>query len=99
MRGANKEAAEVVADDARGRARVGATGRLRGSIKAQASTRSAYVKGGTAARVPYFAVHEFGWPAHNIEPQGMIYPAIAAKNDEVVEKYDELLWDILNNVF
>ena len=98
MRGANKEAAEVVAKDARSRAPK-LSGRLAKSIKAQASTRSAYVKAGTAARVPYAAVQEFGWPGHNIEPQPFIYPAIAAKNDEVVEKYDELLWDILNNVF
>lgn len=93
LRSANKAAAEIVAEEARRLVPV-RTGRLRDSIKARADQRSASVKAGTAARVPYAnAVH---WGYRN-RPQGgsnwparpFIYDALYARREDVAAAYQE----------
>lgn len=98
MRDANKQAAEVVADEARRRAPL-LTGRLKGSIKAGATQTAGYVKAGTPARVPYAAVQEFGWPGHSIAPQPYIYPAIEARSSQVVDVYGKAVERITRPAF
>lgn len=98
LRAANKQVAELVAEEARARVPV-LSGRLKKSIKAQAQTRSSYVKAGTNARVPYALPIEFGWPSRNIQAQPFIYPAIAAKSDEVVEAYGDAVDEVADRAF
>lgn len=90
MREANKQAAEVVAGEAKRRAPV-LTGRLKESVRAGATQSAGYVQAGSPVRIPYAAVQEFGWPGHNISPQPYVYPAIAAKSSQVVETYGEAI--------
>ena len=58
MRAASKAAAEKIVPHAREMVPVGATGRLKASIKADATRSRAIIKAGTPTRVPYaLAVH------------------------------------------
>ena len=58
MRAASKAAAEKIVPYAKEAVPVGATGRLKASIKADATRSRAIIKAGTATRVPYaYAVH------------------------------------------
>lgn len=98
LRRRNKASAEIVAEEARSRVPV-RSGRLKGSIKSGASSRSAYVKAGTEAKVPYALPIEFGWKARNIEPQPFIYPAIEEKNEQVVEQYGDGIDDLMRRAF
>lgn len=90
LRGANKVAAGIVAKDAKSKVPV-LSGRLQKSIGVRASSSSAFVKAGTASRVPYARVIEFGWPGHNIEPQPYLYPALQEKEPQVIETYEDLV--------
>lgn len=98
LRVRNKTSAEIVADEMRERVPVRG-GRLKGSIKAGASSRSAYVKAGTPKTVPYALPINFGWKARNIESQEFTYSAIEAKNEEVVEQYGEAIDDLMRRAF
>lgn len=103
LRLANKAAAEVVAQEARRRTPV-RTGKAQRSIASRAEQRGASVKGG-GARVPYFPWLEFGGRVGRnkavvrpfIKGGRIIYPALAAKGGEAVDKYateiDALLRD------
>jgi HK97 gp10 family phage protein len=90
IRQANKNAAEMVAATARVEVPV-KSGRLKRSIKAQATQKSASVKAGTAARVPYAAVVHFGWAKRHIRPQPFIYEALDRRIAEVREAYERQL--------
>ncbi len=58
MRAASKAAAEKIVPYAKRAVPVGATGRLKGTIKADATRSRAIIKAGTPGRVPYaLAVH------------------------------------------
>ena len=58
MRAASKAAAEKIVPYAKEKVPVGATGRLKASIKADATRSRAIIKAGTPTRVPYaLAVH------------------------------------------
>lgn len=98
MREANLRAAQTVVSEAKRRAPV-LTGRLRDSIKAGATQRAGYIKAGTSIRIPYAPVQEFGWPGHNIEPQPYVYPAIAAKREDVIEEYGKAVDRIMARPF
>ena len=52
------------------------SGRLQGSVRAGATTRTALIKAG-GAQVPYAGVIHFGWPSHNIRPNRFLYRGIA----------------------
>jgi HK97 gp10 family phage protein len=88
LRLANKDAVEVVKDEAKSQVPV-RSGRLRKSINTQASQTSASVKAGSAARVPYAGVIHFGWGRKGIHPQPFLFGAVAKKYDEVVEAYEK----------
>jgi len=64
------------------------SGRLANSVGVVASQTSAAVKAGSAARVPYAGVINFGWPAHNIEGAHFLEKGVAAREREIREKYD-----------
>lgn len=98
LRVANKKAAEIVAVEARTRAPV-LSGRLRASIKASSGALSASVRAGSGESTVYAPVQEFGWPGHSIAPQPYLYPAIAAKQVEVVDVYAEEVNDLIDSVF
>lgn len=98
LRLANKAGAEVVAAEARQRVNQVAknpTGRTERSIAARAEQRGASVKGG-GARVPSYAWFDFGGRVGRnksvvrpfIKGGRIIYPALAAKGSEAVDKYD-----------
>lgn len=107
LRKVNKEAADTVASDARGRAPV-LSGRLRDSIAARAEQRSASVKGG-GGRVPYFGFIDFGGAVGRdhatvrpfIKGGRIIYPAVTANRDRIFDTYERginaLLRDGLQN--
>lgn len=95
LRHANKRIADVVRDTARRKAsRFRKTGRFEKSITSRASTRSAYVKGGSDVRVPYFGPINFGWPARNIEPQEVLYSSLAEESSHISDLWLEYVKDI-----
>jgi len=63
-------------------------GKLDKTIKVVASAKSAAIKAGSAARVPYAAVVHFGFPRRNIRPNRFLFRAMARKGKEVGEKYE-----------
>lgn len=97
LRKANKGAAEIVADEARDRVPV-RSGRLKASIGARGSNRSATVKAGTAARVPYAGAIHFGWRARNILPQPFLYDALGDKWHDVYRNYEAEIESIIRSL-
>jgi len=97
LRLANKEAAQVVADQAKVEV-PRRSGRLARSIGAQASQTSAFVKAGTAARVPYAGPIHFGWPKRNIRPQPFLYEAMDKRIGEVRKAYEKNLGKITKDL-
>jgi phage gpG-like protein len=107
LRLANKAAAEVVAEEARRRVQSEAknpTGKLAGSVAIRAEQRAASVKMG-GARTPYAGFFDFGGRVGRnksverpfIKNGRVVYPAVAAKNEEVADRFgreiDALLRD------
>ena len=97
LRLANKEAAQVVADQAKVEV-PRRSGRLARSIGVQASQTSALVKAGTAARVPYAGPIHFGWPKRNIRPQPFLYEAMDKRIGEVRKAYEKNLGKITKDL-
>lgn len=97
LRQANKDAAEVVAREAKVLV-PSRSGRLRGAIKSTAGQGSASVKAGSKT-VPYAGPIHFGWPNRPnrargwrggpIAPQPFIYEAADRRIGEVREAYDK----------
>ena len=92
----NREAAETVAGDARGRA-PRLTGHLAGSVKPRASRTKASVQAG-GRTVPYAGPIHFGWPARNIEAQPFLYTALDRRRDEVVRRYERRVDELVRRV-
>ena len=64
------------------------TGDLRGSIMAYTKRRGTSIRGfisGGGASVKYAAVHEYGWPAHNIPARPYLRSSLAAKRTEILK--------------
>jgi len=97
LRLANKEAAQVVADQAKVEV-PRRSGRLARSIGAQASQTSAFVKAGTPSRVPYAGPIHFGWPKRNIRPQPFLYEAMDKRIGEVRRAYEKNLGKITKDL-
>lgn len=97
LRLANKEAAQVVADQAKVEV-PRRSGRLARSIGAQASQTSAFVKAGTPSRVPYAGPIHFGWPQRNIRPQPFLYEAMDKRIGEVRRAYEKNLGKITKDL-
>lgn len=98
LRVANKRAAEVIADEAKKNAPVGATGALQKSVKPGATQTSGFVKAGSASRVPYANPVHWGWQNR---PQGGYNPsvpfiqrALKTEHDEMVDVYNQAMGDL-----
>ncbi len=89
MTAVNKQAAEIVAQSARGLAPV-LSGQLRGSIRAKGTQKYGSVAAGRRS-IPYAGPIHFGWPRHGIEAQPFIYDALEERSDDVIEKYDQFI--------
>lgn len=109
LRLAAKQAAAIVATDARRRATSagGVLGKSAPSIKPGGTQRGAYVKiGGTSW--PYALGAEFGsvrfrqfkpWRGSGEDAGYALYPAIRAKNAQVVDKFGDMLADLTRRAF
>lgn len=97
LRAANLAAAQVVVDEAKGRTPV-RTGRAQRSLRATAQQKGASVVGG-GAKVPYFGKLDYGSNDSKKRPflRGgrIVYPALEAKRDQVVEVYGDALDDAM----
>lgn len=101
-----KRAAEIVADDARGRIPVGQTGRARRAVKAGTSGAAGIVRA-RKSDVPYYGWLDFGtrqpisgrprsigpWKASGAGPKGgrFIYPALHDKRREVERSVEQAI--------
>ena len=97
VRAANKDAASIVADEAKNKVPV-RSGALRNSIGARGTNKAATVKAGSAARVPYAGPVHFGWRARGIEPQPFLYEALGDKWSEVYRQYDKQISELVNEL-
>ena len=85
VKATNREAAELVAVNAKQRA-PRRSGKLAGSIRAGATLYSGTVKAG-GGKIVYAAPIHWGWPAHNISPNPFLYEALDSRTPEVIGKY------------
>lgn len=112
LRDGLKDAADVVAQEARSRV-PSRTGAAKDSIRATAGGNTAYVRGGRA-RIPYYGWLDFGtrtpnrgnprsvgpWSATGKGPSSgrFIYPAIDAKERQIAELVEDAVNRALNNL-
>tara|TARA_R110000744_G_scaffold78022_1_gene154007 strand:- start:989 stop:1402 length:414 start_codon:yes stop_codon:yes gene_type:complete len=97
LRKVNKDAATIVADEAKNLVPV-RSGRLKASIGARGGQRDASVKAGSEARVPYAGPIHFGWAARNIRPQPFLYDALGKKWKEVYGAYEKNMANLVKKV-
>ena len=95
MTAASHKAAEVVVNRARVLCPVD-TGRLRGSIRAVHRLNAFEVV--ASESLPYGAVQEFGWPAHNIRPRYYMTGAARDTEPEVILIYSEETAKVISQV-
>jgi phage gpG-like protein len=87
LRQANKEIADRVATDARGRlSGISRSGALAASVTGKATATSASVKAGSPGKVPYAAVIHWGWAKHHIAANPFLTDP-AAKAEADIEMY------------
>lgn len=96
LKDANREAGTVVVEEAKSLVPV-LTGRLQASIRATGAKAGSTVVGGRASLV-YAGVIHFGWPAHNIEPQPFLYDAVDRRRDEVMDRYQKAIDQIVDRL-
>ena len=82
----HKDAAELVAADARSRAPF-RTGTLIKSIRSKGTRTAGRVLAGSDV-VPYAGVIHFGWPAHGISPNPFLYDAADDRTNDVIRLYE-----------
>lgn len=107
VRLANKAAAEIVKPEAKKTApnhrpspkdsKSYRPGKLERSIGVTASPKSAVVKAGSKARVPYAGAIHFGFPRRNIRPNRFLFRAMARKSDEVSATYEREITAVLKD--
>ena len=90
----NKAIASAIAGDAKKFVPV-LSGALAASIREAASKTSARVKAGNKKDVPYAGPIHFGWPARRIKPQPFFYDAIDGRRDEIKDRYEKLVDDLI----
>lgn len=110
LRRISKQVADLARDAAREQAPRGESGRLANSIASRPEQRGAAVKGG-GARVPYFGFIDFGnevgtgggvgrgdsHPRPFIKGGRILYPALAANYDRIVDNYARALNSLLRD--
>lgn len=84
---AHKEAAEIVATDAKPRARR-KSGAMAGSIRATGQAAQGVVRAGFARLGVYPVIQHFGNPKRGISPNPFLYEAGDARVNDVLESYD-----------
>jgi len=89
----NKAIASAVAGDSKKFVPV-LSGALAASLREAATKKSARVKAGGGA-VQYAGPIHFGWPARRIKPQPFIYDAVDLRRDEIRERYEKLVDDLI----
>ena len=89
----NKTIAAAVAGDSKKFVPV-LSGALAASLREAATKKSARVKAGGGA-VQYAGPIHFGWPARRIVPQPFIYDAVDLRRDEIRERYEKLVDDLI----
>lgn len=90
----NKAIASAIAGDAKKFVPV-LSGALAASVREAASKTSARVKAGNKKDVPYAGPIHFGWPARRIKPQPFFYDAIDGRRDEIKDRYEKLVDDLI----
>jgi HK97 gp10 family phage protein len=112
VRAALKQGVEIIAVNARGRV-PSRTGRAAASIKSSTSGAKGYITGGKGS-VPYYGWLDFGtrnprhgntrkegpWRGSGTGPQKgrFIYPAIEAKQDELVSHLEQAVGKVIKRV-
>lgn len=90
----NKSIAAQVASDARGYVPI-RSGDLSATIRDAATKTSARVRVGYNASVQYAGPIHYGWPARRIKPQPFVYEAIDRRREEIKDRYDKLVRDLI----
>jgi len=90
LKKANKDAAEIVADDARSKVPV-RSGALRRSIRSLGSQTAGQVAAGRGKTRVYAPIIHFGNPRRGIRPNPFLYDAVDARRDEVRREYQKAL--------
>ena len=70
------------------------TGRLASTLRAGKGKTKAVVRIG-GAKAPYAGVIHYGYPARNIQPAPFVLEALVRKRQDVINKLDEGISDIL----
>ena len=91
------QAATVVVPRARAGAPVGETGRLAGSVRGKGTKTAAEFSAGGPG-IPYAAVQEYGYAAHNIPAQPYLTPAIENTESSWIGFYEADLESVLGQV-
>lgn len=94
----NKAIASAVAGDAKRFVPV-LSGNLAATLREAATKKSARVKAGGgrgASGVQYAGPIHFGWPARRIKPQPFFYDAIDRRRDEIKQRYEKLVKDLID---
>jgi hypothetical protein len=91
--GVNRAIASAVAGDAKQFVPV-LSGALAASVREASSKTSARVKAG-GGKIAYAGPIHWGWPARRIKPQPFFLDAIDKRRDEIKERYDKLVNDLI----
>jgi creatinine amidohydrolase/Fe(II)-dependent formamide hydrolase-like protein len=99
MKAVNTKIAEMVAAEARGTIKGGAT-KTRAWVKAGNNRKKKKLKRGgySQGAVPYAGPIHFGWPARHIRPQPFLYDAIDSRAGEVVDVYKKRVAELVQRV-
>ena len=89
----NRKVAELVIEGSKRFVPV-LSGALAESIRQASTKKSAKVRVGNAP-VPYAGPIHFGWPARRIKPQPFFYDAIDGRRDEIKDRYEKLVDDLI----
>jgi HK97 gp10 family phage protein len=92
------ETAEIVAAESRSLAPK-LTGALADSVRAQGRATTGVVKAGRGARLPYAAAIHFGWAKHGIRANPFVYEAIDHRRDEVINRVDRAISNLVEQTF
>lgn len=97
LKATHKEAADLVAREAKPDAPTGKTLKLQGSVRAAGTASAAIIRAG-GARVRYAGVQHFGWPARNIKAQPFITEAAQRTEPQWADIYADGVQTILNRI-
>lgn len=94
LKAVHADGAEMVAERAR-QLVPKRSGLLGSSIRSTGQAATGVVRAGRAS-VPYAGPIHFGWSARNIRPQPWLYDALDDRRDEVIDRYERHLGDLVD---